>query len=99
MPAYVFVNVEVHDHSQYPDYIRVAPDSIHQYGGRYLARGGRAETLEGEWQPARVVILEFPTLERAKEWWASEEYREPRALRQAMARTQMIAVEGLAAPF
>ena len=98
MPAYVFVNVEIRDPGRYPDYIQVAPDSIRQYGGRYLARGGRAETLEGEWQPSRVVLLEFPSLERAREWWASEEYRDPKALRQATAHTQMIAVEGLATP-
>ncbi len=98
MPAYVFVNVEVTDPANYPAYIRVAPDSIHRYGGRYLARGGRAETLEGDLQPARVVVLEFPSLERARQWWASEEYRGPKAMRQAAARTQMIVVEGLEAP-
>jgi uncharacterized protein (DUF1330 family) len=98
MPAYVFVNVEIIDPARYPSYIQVAPDSIHRYGGRYLARGGRTEKLEGEWEPKRVVVLEFESLERAKEWWASEEYREPKALRNATARTQMIAVEGLASP-
>ena len=99
MPAYVFVNVDVHDPTHYPEYIRIAPDSIRLYGGRYLARGGQTAQLEGEWQPKRVVILEFESLERAKQWWASEEYRQPKAMRQAAATTQMIAVEGLATPF
>lgn len=99
MPAFVFVNVEVTDPEHYPAYIQVAPDSIRQYGGRYIARGGRAEKIEGSWEPARVVLLEFPTLDRAKEWWSSEEYRHPKAMRQAAATTQMIMFEGLDRPF
>ncbi len=98
MPAYVFVSIEITDPQRYPDYIRVAPESIRRYGGRYLARGGRAEALEGDWAPHRVVVLEFESLQRAKQWWASEEYRAPKALRQACARTRMIAVEGLDTP-
>lgn len=98
MPAYVFVNVKITDPARYPSYIQVAPDSIHRYGGRYLARGGAAVQLEGEWEPQRVVVLEFESLERAKAWWASEEYREAKALRQATSITQMIAVEGLPTP-
>jgi len=95
MAAYIFVNVDVHDHASYPAYIAVAPDSIAKFGGRYLARGGRKEKLEGEWEPARVVVLEFPTFEQARAWWDSEEYREPKALRQRAARTNMILVEGV----
>ena len=95
MAAYVLVNVEVTDPARYPDYVKVAPDSIARFGGRYLARGGRSERLEGEWEPKRVVVLEFPTYEQARAWWDSEEYRAPKALRQATARTNMILVEGM----
>jgi len=58
-------------------------------------RGGRTETLEGSWSPERFVVLEFDSVERAREWWASEEYAEAKALRQAIARTEMIIVEGV----
>jgi len=96
MPAYVVVNVEVHDQTRYEEYKTLAPSSIAAHGGRYLARGGSAEALEGEYQPRRFVILEFPTAERARTWWACEEYARAKALRQASATTDMILVEGLA---
>jgi uncharacterized protein (DUF1330 family) len=99
MKGYVIVNVEVTDPKLYPDYIKIAPESIAIYGGRYLVRGGRAEKLEGSWEPHRFVILEFETYEQARRWWESEEYREPKALRQRTARTNMILVEGLERPF
>jgi uncharacterized protein (DUF1330 family) len=95
MPAYVVVNVEVTTPEEYAEYIKQAPVSIAKYGGRYLARGGRAETLEGEWQPKRFVVLEFPTYEQAKAWWNCDDYREPKKLRQRTAKTNMIVVDGL----
>jgi uncharacterized protein (DUF1330 family) len=98
MPAYLLVNIEITDPVKYAEYIRVAPASIAKYGGRYLARGGRAEALEGTYSPKRVVVLEFPSYERAKQWWDCDDYRGPRALRRASAITDMILVEGVAAP-
>ena len=95
MPAYVAVQVEVLDKERYETYKQLAPPSIAKYGGRYVVRGAPCETIEGTWSPARFVILEFPTIERAKEWWASKEYAEAKALRQATARTEMIMVQGL----
>lgn len=95
MSAYVVVDIEVQNPEQYETYKRLAPPSIAQYGGRYIARGGRTDTLEGDWSPTRLVILEFPSLEQAKAWWGSAEYAEAKALRQANARTQMVVVEGL----
>lgn len=95
MSAYVVVNVDVQDVHRYADYRDAAPASIAQYGGRYLVRGGKAEILEGEWMPKRFVILEFPDAERARAWWASEEYAAPKALRQATAKTDMVLVEGV----
>ena len=96
MPAYVVVNIVVHDPQRYEEYKALAPASIAAHGGRYLARGGAAEALEGEYRPRRFVILEFPTVERARTWWACEEYSRAKALRQASATTDMILVEGLA---
>ena len=95
MAAYVIVSIEVVDRERYEEYIQAAPPTIARFGGRYLARGGRAERLEGEWEPNRLVVLEFPNYERAREWWASEHYAGPKALRQSCAKANMILVEGL----
>jgi uncharacterized protein (DUF1330 family) len=95
MPAYVVVEIEVLDSERYEDYKRMVPPSLAAYGGRFVVRGGATETLEGDWSPKRLVILEFPSVERAKAWWGSGEYAEAKALRQATARTQMVVVEGV----
>jgi uncharacterized protein (DUF1330 family) len=72
----------------------MAPPSIAAYGGRYVVRGGASEILEGSWLPPRLVVLEFPTLERPRAWWASPEYAPAKALRQQSARTEMLLVDG-----
>ena len=95
MPAYIVVEVEVHDSARYEKYKSMVPPSLAAYGGRFLIRGGKVETLEGDWAPQRFVMVEFPSLERAKAWWGSTEYAEAKALRQATAKTQMIVVEGV----
>jgi uncharacterized protein (DUF1330 family) len=95
MPAYIVVEVEVHDMERYEKYKAMVPPSLATYGGRFLVRGGKVETLEGDWTPKRFVMVEFSSLERAKAWWDSEEYAEAKALRQATAKTQMIVVEGV----
>ncbi len=95
MPAYLVVNIEVTDPEHYAEYVRVVPATLAKYGGRYLARGGRAETLEGLVAAKRVVLVEFPTVERAKQWWDSEEYRGPKALRRRTANASIILVEGM----
>jgi uncharacterized protein (DUF1330 family) len=94
MPAYVVVEVEVEDPARYETYKRMVPPTLAAYGGRFLVRGGDVETLEGDWSPKRIVIAEFPSVEKAKAWWSSTEYAEAKALRQATAKTQMIVVEG-----
>lgn len=94
MTAYLVVEVEVKDAERYADYRAMVPASLEAYGGRFLVRGGAVETLEGEWKPSRIVILAFDSVEQAKRWWDSEEYREARNLRQASAETKMIVVEG-----
>ncbi len=97
MAAYVIADVKIEDPVQYEDYRKMVPATIAAYGGRFIARGGRTEVLEGEWRPNRVVIIEFESVERAKEWWASEEYRAARELRQRTSTGSLIVVEGVAA--
>ena len=94
MAAYIVVEVEVRDAERYEDYKRMVSPTLTPYGGRFIVRGGAAETLEGGWSPGRVVVVEFPSVERAKAWWSSEEYAEAKALRQATAHTRMIVVAG-----
>jgi len=96
MSAYIIVQVEVTEPARYDDYKQMVPASLAAYGGKFVVRGGACETLEGSWQPKRVVVLEFPTVARAKQWWASDEYRAAKALRQRTAKTEMILVEGAA---
>jgi len=95
MSALVIVEIEVRDPETYERYKRLVPASLEAYGGRFVARGGAIESLEGDWLPERIVVLEFPSLERARQWWESAEYREAKALRMRAARTRMIATEGV----
>ena len=94
MPGYIIANVEIHDDTAYEEYRKHVPATIAAYGGRFVVRGGPIERLEGDWEPNRIVVLEFPSVERAREWWASEEYREPKALRQAASTGTLLLVEG-----
>jgi uncharacterized protein (DUF1330 family) len=95
MPAFIVLDVEVQDPKAYEQYKELAPPAIAAYGGRYLARGGRTQTLEGGWKPSRLVILEFPSADKARAWWHSREYAAAKKLRQACARTEMVLIEGL----
>jgi uncharacterized protein (DUF1330 family) len=95
MPAYTIFDITVHDPERYEDYKKLAPPAIAAYGGKYLVRGGQLDVLEGDWNPSRIVVLEFPTAEQAKAWIDSPEYREARALRHATATTTAILVEGV----
>lgn len=95
MSAYVVVDIEVTAPEQYETYKLLAPPAIAAYGGRYLTRGGKTITLEGDWQPSRFVILEFESLERAQAWYDSPEYAEARQVRAGAATMQMVATEGL----
>ena len=73
----------------------LASASLGAYGGKFIARGGATESLEGDWAPERIVLLEFPSLARAKQWWASPEYSDAKAIRMRAAQTRMIATEGV----
>jgi uncharacterized protein (DUF1330 family) len=94
MSAYVIVDIVVHDPDRYEEYKRLAAPTVAQYDGRYVVRGGHASNLEGSWEPHRIVVLEFPTFGRAKEWWGSPEYAPAKAIRQEIATSEMVVVEG-----
>jgi uncharacterized protein (DUF1330 family) len=95
MAAYIIVDVTVINKQEYEEYKKLTPASLTAYDGKFIARGGQVETLEGDWKPERIVILEFPTVERAKEWWESDIYTTAKAIRLRTAETKMIIVEGI----
>jgi uncharacterized protein (DUF1330 family) len=94
MKAYIVVDVNVTNPTLYEDYKKLTPASLLPFDGKFIVRGGVAETLEGEWQPGRFVIIEFPSKQKAKEWWDSSLYAPAKALRQATSHTNMVLVEG-----
>jgi uncharacterized protein (DUF1330 family) len=95
MAAYVIVDIDIADPARYEEYKKLAGPTVGAHGGKYVARGGKVHTLEGDWQPGRIVVLEFATAEKAKAWWDCAEYGAARAIRNACARTRMIVVEGI----
>jgi uncharacterized protein (DUF1330 family) len=95
MSAYVIVEIDVTDPVGYEEYKKQAGATVAQHGGKYIVRGGKTEVLEGDWNPKRIVVLQFDSMERAKEWLNCEEYREPRKMRHRTAKTKMILVEGV----
>ena len=94
MAAYVIVEIDIVDPVGYEEYKKQAGATVAKYGGKYIVRGGKAEVLEGDWNPKRIVVLEFESMQKAKEWLHCEEYREPRKMRHRTAKTNMILVEG-----
>ena len=98
-PAYLIVEMHVSDPEQYKQYMAAAPAAVKAAGGEYLVRGGRHETLEGDWQPHRVAMLRFPSYEQAMAFYDGETYRQARSMRAgATDYFNMILVEGVAAP-
>ena len=95
MPAYVIADVVVKDPERYQDYRTMVPASLEKYGGKFLVRGGKVEKVEGSREPGRVVVLEFPSVEAARRWYDSPEYRDARALRLRTADSHLIIVEGV----
>lgn len=95
MAAYVIVELEVLEPEQYKEYQRGVPETLARYRGRFLVRGGAYETIEGEWQPSRIVVLEFPDMAAAKAWYASAEYQAILPLRLRSSRAKFFTlVEG-----
>jgi uncharacterized protein (DUF1330 family) len=95
MKAYIIVDVSVTDAALYEEYKKLTPSSLLPFGGKFLVRGGKTETLEGDWVPGRFVILEFPSLEKARAWYSSDDYSAARLIRQRAAHTQMVLAEGM----
>ncbi len=95
MPAYIIADVTVTDPATMEEYRKLVPATLAPYGGRFVVRGGAHQTLEGDWKPNRLVVLEFPSLEQAKRWYDSEQYREPKAMRLRAGRTNLVIVDGL----
>ena len=94
MAAYVIAEIEVMDQGAYDEYRKQVPATVTKYGGRFVVRGGKAETLEGGWSPKRIVALEFPSVEQAQKWYRSSEYAPLIKLRQRASRGKLILVEG-----
>jgi len=94
MTAYVILDVEVTDPARYAEYRDLATPPVAQYGGKYIARGGKAENLEADWSPSRVVILQFESIEQARKWMNSPEYSPAKEIRHQAATTRSIVVEG-----
>ena len=95
MPAYVIAHIDVTDPVKYEDYKKMSPVSIEKFGGRFVVRGAKAEILEGTWEPKRLVVIEFPSVDVARQWWASDDYAPAKALRQATSTGDMIVLEGV----
>ena len=96
MAAYIIADVTVTDPAAMEEYRKRVPATLAPFGGRFIVRGGAHQTLEGDWKPNRLVVLEFPSLDQARRWYDSEEYREPLAMRLRAGRTNLVMVEGIA---
>lgn len=94
MAGYVIAEVEIHDPVRYEDYRKLVPATIAQYGGKYLARGGAIDVKEGDWQPRRMVVLEFASADQARKWYHSPEYSAAAAIRHQAATSKVLIVEG-----
>jgi uncharacterized protein (DUF1330 family) len=96
MAAYVIADIEVHDTETYREYVALVPGTFEPYGGRFLVRGGACETLEGGWQPRRVVVIEFPSAGHARRWFTSAEYTAAAAIRRRASTGSLVLAEGAA---
>jgi uncharacterized protein (DUF1330 family) len=95
MTAYVIAEVNVTDPKLYEEYKKMVPATVEKYGGRFAVRGGTVDPKEGGWSPARLVVLEFPSMEKARAWYRSPEYAPALALRLKAANSKLILVEGV----
>lgn len=96
MSVYMIVEAkEVMDSKGYGEYIQKVPQTIAKFGGKYLVRGGPVTVLSGDWDPSRVIIVEFESMEKFQGWWNSSEYRAVAPLRERSAKTNAVVIEGL----
>jgi uncharacterized protein (DUF1330 family) len=94
VPAYVIAEVDVTDPGRYRDYTARTPDSIARHGGRWVVRGGSTRVLEGDWDPGRIVVIEFPSVEAALAWFESDDYQELAAIRRDASTARILVAEG-----
>ena len=95
MAGYVIADVNVHDADTFSEYRNQVEPTVELYGGEYIVRGGELEVVEGEWRLNRMVVIRFHNVARAKEWYYSDEYKGPMALRHQSATTNVVFVEGV----
>ena len=96
MPTYLILDIAVEDPADYAEYLAAAPSTVETHGGRYLVRGGATEKLSGDWDPERVVVLEFPSRSHFDAWYNSPEYQAILPIRERATRSRVIVVEGVA---
>ncbi len=94
MAAYVIAEIEITDPAAYKAYTDAVPATIARYGGRFIVRGGEAESLEGDWPARRRVVIEFPSMDAARAWWDSPEYEKPKAMRKAASNGRILLLQG-----
>ena len=94
MSGYVIVDVDVQDTEAYDEYRKLVGPTIEKYGGTFVVRAGAHEVVEGDWTPHRMIVLEFESVARAREWYNSEEYAPALAIRLKAAKSRLIIVEG-----
>ncbi len=94
MAVYMILEIEVVDADTYADYVKQAPATVAQYGGKYLVRGGAVTPLAGGWEPQRLVVIEFSSMERFREWLTSPEYSAIAPIRERATKGKVIVVEG-----
>ena len=95
MAGYIVVDVEITNPTEYQTYAKQTAATLEPYGGKFIVRGGNAEMLEGDWQPGRFVIIEFPSIEQARAWYSSPEYSSIIGIRHRSANSRMILVQGV----
>lgn len=96
MPAYVIGDITVNDPGRYADYAAHTESTLAPFGGRFVVRGGASEVAEGDWRPGRLVVIEFPDLDSARDWYASEAYAAILPIRREASSGSLVFVEGCA---
>jgi uncharacterized protein (DUF1330 family) len=97
MPAYVIANIEASDPEAFKEYVAGAPATVAAHGGTYIVRTASVDAVEGDWKPARIAVIRFDSVEKAKGWYESPEYKALRAVRAKCATAKILLVEGTGA--
>jgi uncharacterized protein (DUF1330 family) len=95
MPAYAILDLKVFDKERLQEYIKVAPEIIKKLGGKIIVRGGEFNTVEGNWNPEKIVMIEFPDYKTANNWWNSDAYKKATELRKQGANTNVLIIDGI----